>query len=201
MTVSVITPSHNKFPWISTGIKAALFMFKNRIKAPRVVPAPSTGDPAVDETTRREFERVREQLNAEYQDQRALLSDLEPLLYEMSDQVQSWMAYRDEQMMNMLMMAMRGAPAGSPALPGTSLPPPAGPAPAPVPDYGAQNGSAYEGQLIKGEGADAIYKVEGGRKRWILSPDAFNRAGFKWDAVRTIPRQVVDSIPFGANIT
>jgi hypothetical protein len=197
----------HKFPWITTTAKAALFMLKSRVKAPRVVPAPSTGDPATDEVTRREFERVREQLNADYQDQRAMLNDLEPLLFELADQLQGWMAQREEQMMRMMMLAARGGavslPGGfsAPALP-SSGGVPALPAATGQPGdfYGGQSAAQYEGQLIKGDGTDAIYRIEGGRKRWITSADAFNRAGFKWEQVRVIPKQIVDAIPFGSNI-
>ena len=201
----------SKFPWILTAVKAALFILKNRIKSPRVVPAPSTGDPATDDATRREFERVREQLNADYQDQRATLGDLEPILFELAEQVQVWMAQREDQMMRMMMLMARGGavsqPGGysAPALPGAP-PPPAPALPSamtgqPGDFFGGQSAAQYEGQLVRGEGTDAVYKVEGGRKRWIINPEAFNRNGFKWDAIRVIPKQISDAIPFGPNIT
>ena len=78
-----MTTISHKFPWINTAARTVLYFMKQRIKAPRVLPAPSTGDPAVDDTTRREFERVKEQLTADYQDQRAALTDLEPLIYQL----------------------------------------------------------------------------------------------------------------------
>lgn len=202
----------NKFPWIITFLKAGLFILKSRIKAPRVVPAPSTGDPATDDTTRREFERVREQLNADYQDQRATINDLEPLLFELGDQLQGWMAQREEQMMRMMMLVARGGAMGQtggyslPVLPGAPGAPAAPALPAamtgqPADFFGGQSGAQYEGQLIRGEGTDAVYKVEGGRKRWIINPDSFTRNGFKWENIRVIPKQISDAIPFGPNIT
>jgi len=207
-----------KFPWINTGTKTVLFLLKNRIKAPRVVPAPSTGDPATDDATRREFERVKEQLAADYQDQRNALKDLEPLIYELAEQVQGWMsekesrlAEREERMMNMLLMArgqmpgMSGMP-GMPTLPGMSgMPtlPAASSSSASSPEQAAAAalGQAYEGQIIKGDASNPVYKVEGGRKRWILSPEIFNRMGFNWNSIVTLPQATVDKISFGANIT
>jgi len=202
-----------KFPWINTGTKTVLFLLKNRIKAPRVVPAPSTGDPATDDATRREFERVNGQLAADYQDQRNALKDLEPLIYELAEQVQGWMsekearlAEREERMMNMLLMSrgQMGLPGfpGVPALPASSMQPPgASPGPTAEQAAAAALGGAYEGQIIKGDTHAAVYKVEGGRKRWILSPEVFNRMGFNWNSIVTLPQATVDKIQFGANIT
>ena len=209
-----------KFPWINTGAKTVLFLLKTRIKAPRVVPAPSTGDPATDDATRREFERVKEQLAADYQDQRNALGDLEPLIYELAEQVQGWMsekearlAEREERMMNMLLMSrgqmpgMSGMPGfhgmpGLPALPAPSMPP-LGSSVGPTADQAAATalGGAYEGQIIKGDASNPVYKVEGGRKRWILSPDIFNRLGLNWNSIVTLPQATVDKIQFGTNIT
>ena len=198
-----------KFPFVTTGTKAALFLLKNRIKAPRVVPAPSTGDPASDDATRREFERVSAQLNADYQDQRAMLNDLEPLLCELAEQIQNWMVYRDEQHMNLMFMALRNqnalpqnalpAAGASTTSPVVGAPTPGTPASA---DFlGGQTGSAYEGQLLRGDGTNPVYKIENGRKRWIVSQQVFERLGYSFSNVRVVPPQLIDSIPFGANIT
>lgn len=207
----------SKFPWVNTGAKTVLFLLKNRIKAPRVVPAPSTGDAATDDTTRREFERVKEQLNADYQDQRAALTDLEPLIYELAEQVQGWMtdkeqrmAEREERMLNMMLMSARsgGVPAlpglgGQPGMPGYApgLPAATPAAAGSVPGADPSAAVTYEGQLLRGDGTDAVYKIEGGRKRWVISPDAFNRNGFAWANVRIVPRPIIDSIPFGSNLS
>jgi hypothetical protein len=186
----------HRFPWILTATKGLLFMLKNRIKAPRVVPAPSTGDQATDDTTRREFERVKTQLDADYQDARALLTDLEPLLNELAEQLQGWMHQRDELFQDMMISGGRNSLAlpahvgGSPGLPAYSQDaPPQNPA------------TQYEGMLIKAPDADPIYKVEGGRKRWIVSQEAFFRNGYKAHSEMIVPRSVVDAIPFGSNIT
>jgi hypothetical protein len=196
-----------------------LFLLKNRIKAPRVAPAPSTGDAATDDATRREFERVNQQLNADYQDQRTALTDLEPLIYELADQVQGWMsekehrlAEREERLMNMMLTSrspmigqptMAGVP-GTLSLPATSTVSHSLPVAAhhpPSSDQGPAQPSPYEGQLLRGDGTQPVYKIEGGRKRWIINPDAFNRNGFSWNNVRVVPPQLVDNIPFGTNIT
>lgn len=200
--------STHRIQWMQTLLKAMLFVFKNRIKAPRVVPAPPTGNPDTDETTRREFERVKEQLNADYQDQRALLVDLEPLLTELAEQLQGWMNQRDELFHSLMLgqnRAVLALPAAAPAAGPVAAP--AAPAigalpatPATTEFLGGNAGSAYEGQLVRGDGTEAIFKIESGRKRWITSPEAFTRNGFQWNAVRVIPRQVVDNIPFGNNI-
>jgi hypothetical protein len=199
--------STHRIQWMQTLLKAMLFVFKNRIKAPRVVPAPPTGNPDTDETTRREFERVKEQLNADYQDQRALLVDLEPLLTELAEQLQGWMNQRDE-LFQSVMLGRHRAVLELPATSASSAPAPAvGALPAAPPgaasaaDFlGGNTANAYEGQLVRGDGTDAVFKIENGRKRWIISGEVFTRNGFQWNAVRVIPRQVVDNIPFGNNI-
>lgn len=194
---------HYRFQWLGAALKAILFILKNRIKAPRVLPAPPTGDAVTDETTRREFERVKEQLNADYQDQRALLNDLEPLLTELAEQLQGWMNQRDE-MFNAMIFSRAALPA--PSAPVTT-PPPAAPAVGALPGTGSaaeflggNTSSQYEGQLVRGDGTQAVYKIESGKKRWIVSQPTFERLGYRWEDVKVIPRQIVDNIPFGANI-
>jgi hypothetical protein len=191
-----------RFQWLGSALRAVLFVLKNRVKAPRVLPAPPTGDAITDETTRREFERVKEQLNADYQDQRALLNDLEPLLTELAEQMQGWMNQRDEMFNRMLFSQTQ------PALPAASTIPPAAapavgalPGTGPATDFlGGNPASQYEGQLIRGDGTLAVYKVESGKKRWIISQPVFERLGYRFEDVKVIPRQLVDNIPFGSNI-
>ena len=211
-----MTTTSHKFPWINTSAKTVLYLLKQRIKAPRVLPAPSTGDAAIDDATRREFERVREQLTADYNDQRAGLTDLEPLIYQLAEQVQGWMSEneyrnseREERMMNMFLMHSRQQPGvvhvGVPGMPnmqglpmqGTtqSLPVATHVEPAP------QNVSSYEGQLLRGDGTNPVYKIENGRKRWIVTEQALLANGFSWAQVRVVPRSVVDALPAGNNIT
>jgi len=223
MTTHTTSIAAQKLPWLNAVVKTLLFLLKNRIKAPRVEPAPSTGDPATDDATRREFERMNQRMAADYQDQRNAFTDIEPVLYELADQFQGWMnekearlAEREERMLSMFLMTrgqllgMPGMPAppGYPSFPGhPGLP--AGGMPAPVlaasatPEQAAASalGQAYEGQIIKGDATAAVYKVEGGRKRWILSPEIFNRMGLNWNSIVTLPQATVDKISFGANIT
>lgn len=223
MTTHTNSVAAQKLPWLNAVVKTLLFLLKNRIKAPRISPAPSTGDPATDDATRREFERMNQHMAADYQDQRNAISDIEPVLYELAEQFQGWMnekesrlAEREERMLSMFLMTrgqlpgMTGMPAppGYPSFPGLpGLPAGGMPAPAlssgPTPEQAAATalGQAYEGQIIKGDATPAVYKVEGGRKRWILSPEIFNRMGFSWNSIVTLPQATVEKISFGANIT
>ncbi len=211
-----MTTTSHKFPWINTGAKTVLYLMKQRIKAPRVLPAPSTGDAAVDDTTRREFERVREQLNADYNDQRAALTDLEPLIYQLAEQVQGWMSEnehrnseREERMMNMMLMQSRGQHpgilhVGAPGTPNAPALPSYQPQSVPVATHAEpapqQQASPYEGQLLRGDGTAPVYKIENGRKRWIITEQSLLANGFSWAQVRVVPRQIVDAIPAGNNI-
>lgn len=77
---------------INTGAQTALFLPKTRMKTPRVVRVPSTEAPVTDDATCREFERVKEQLASDYQDQLNALSDLEPLIYGLAEPEQGWMS-------------------------------------------------------------------------------------------------------------
>ena len=61
--------------------------------------------------------------------------------------------------------------------------------------------TSYEGQLLRGHGSAPVYKVEEGRKRWIVNEAVFLRNGFSWADVRVLPKATVDNIPSGSNIT
>ncbi|OAL51540.1 hypothetical protein IQ07DRAFT_598401 [Pyrenochaeta sp. DS3sAY3a] len=52
--------------------------------------------------------------------------------------------------------------------------------------------------LIKGDG-DPVYLIDEKKKRWISSPDVFNRYGFSWDTIKSVG-SVSDLIPSGPNI-
>lgn len=41
--------------------------------------------------------------------------------------------------------------------------------------------------LIKYAGNSKVYKLEHGKKRWISSPDAFEKLGYRWDRIVTVP--------------
>jgi hypothetical protein len=52
--------------------------------------------------------------------------------------------------------------------------------------------------LARQEGMARVYLVDQGRKRWVTSPAAMDRYHFNWNAVRQVPRlllQYVDSAP------
>jgi hypothetical protein len=58
-----------------------------------------------------------------------------------------------------------------------------------------------DGSLIKGDASDAVYLMEAGKKRWIVSIDVFISCGFTWDAILKLPQACVDAIPSGENVT
>lgn len=64
-----------------------------------------------------------------------------------------------------------------------------------------QPASSYEGQLLRGNRTAPVYKIENGRKRWIVTEEVFLRLGFSWADVRVVSKATVDSIPSGNNIT
>lgn len=59
----------------------------------------------------------------------------------------------------------------------------------------------YEGQLIKANTRPNVYKVEGGRKRWIVDEATFLGLGYEWSQIRVLPQQELDLIPFGESLT
>jgi hypothetical protein len=52
-----------------------------------------------------------------------------------------------------------------------------------------------EDSLLKEANRDEIYVVRGGARFWVPSPEIFEGMGFDWNAVRTVPRGALDSIP------
>ncbi|MBL9003975.1 MAG: RICIN domain-containing protein [Myxococcales bacterium] len=59
----------------------------------------------------------------------------------------------------------------------------------------------YEGQLIKADTRPNVYRVEGGRRRWIVDEATFLGLGYEWSQIRVLPQQELDLIPFGENLT
>jgi len=45
-----------------------------------------------------------------------------------------------------------------------------------------------------------VYLVKEGEKRWIMSPTAFEKLGFKWKNIKKIPLSILNKIPEGAPI-
>ena len=54
--------------------------------------------------------------------------------------------------------------------------------------------------LLKERGTATVYLYEGGKKRPIMSEDAFHRSGFKWSEVKIVPTGGLGSEPAGKPI-
>ncbi len=57
-----------------------------------------------------------------------------------------------------------------------------------------------DGNLLRDSG-DAVYVMEGGRKRHVTSPQVLAGCGYGWDAVYAIPDSLLGSIPTGASLS
>jgi hypothetical protein len=57
-----------------------------------------------------------------------------------------------------------------------------------------------DGNLLKGSGP-AVYVMEGGQKRHIISEAAFAACGYGWDAVYVVPDASLDVIPTGSSLS
>jgi len=88
-------------------------------------------------------------------------------------------------------ITLAAAPTPPPAAPPTTPPTPVAPPPTWPP----------EGMLIKGDGSPKVYLIQGGKKRWIDSPETFNALGFKWSDIKVYRQADVDVIPEGDPIT
>lgn len=51
-------------------------------------------------------------------------------------------------------------------------------------------------RVVQGSGAD-VFVIDGGVLRWIPSPEAFTRDGWRWEDIVAVPDDVLDSIPLG----
>jgi hypothetical protein len=70
------------------------------------------------------------------------------------------------------------------------------PKPESVATQGASN-PALEGKLVQSIGDTKIYLVDQGKKRWITSPDAFQKHGFRWDSVNRVSPEQLAALPEG----
>jgi hypothetical protein len=61
-------------------------------------------------------------------------------------------------------------------------------------------GGIEEGDLIKGPDRPEVYLVEFGERRWIPDEATFV-SRWTWDQVKTVPQEVVDSIPRGPDVS
>ena len=52
-----------------------------------------------------------------------------------------------------------------------------------------------DGTLLKGEGSPKIYVIKEGKKKWIKTAEEFIAGGYKWEDVKTISQEELDSIP------
>jgi hypothetical protein len=62
---------------------------------------------------------------------------------------------------------------------------------------------AAEGELVTGtsdEGRSRVYHVEGGVKRWVLSPEVFAERGWKFEDVLTLPDDELEAIPISDEV-
>jgi hypothetical protein len=57
-----------------------------------------------------------------------------------------------------------------------------------------------DGSLRKEDSKPRVYLIEGGRKRWVTSPDALGRLGRTWDDVRPVPDGALSGLPDGPDV-
>jgi hypothetical protein len=57
-----------------------------------------------------------------------------------------------------------------------------------------------DGNLLKGKG-DAVYVMEGGRKRHVTSPAVMDACGYGWDAVWRVSNSALSAIPTGSRLS
>ncbi len=61
--------------------------------------------------------------------------------------------------------------------------------------------NAYQvSDLIRLDGGEKIYKIEGGQKRWIRTAEAFNRLGYNWARVAPVNQAELEAYQTGADI-
>jgi hypothetical protein len=58
-----------------------------------------------------------------------------------------------------------------------------------------------DGTLLKGPATPNVYVVRNGSRCWVTSPTAFDRNGFSWADIRTIPDDTLAALPVGADAT
>lgn len=65
-------------------------------------------------------------------------------------------------------------------------------------NYITSSDSHPDGTLIKYATSTKVYLIEAGKKRWIVSEEAFNNAGYDWDNIIEVPD--TETYPDGDNI-
>ncbi|KPC52586.1 hypothetical protein [Amantichitinum ursilacus] len=58
----------------------------------------------------------------------------------------------------------------------------------------------HDAALIKGEGEGKVYLLDDGTRRWIVSPEVFNRFQFDWAKIRTVANHELNAMPEGNDI-
>eukprot|EP01083_Nonionella_stella_P260507 888167_1 len=69
--------------------------------------------------------------------------------------------------------------------------------------YDQGNALVNGAELFKGSGPEVYLRDDRGqgiKKRWIISPPAFNKYDFNWGTIKKYPDWVVNLVPTGANI-
>jgi hypothetical protein len=54
-----------------------------------------------------------------------------------------------------------------------------------------------DGILIRGNGRSEVYVMSNGKKRHIVSPLAFEKLGYKWNNIKVVSAEGLDSVPVG----
>jgi hypothetical protein len=144
----------------------------------------------------------------EYKDKHGRVTKAEDFNLNTPNDVREFVNRKDEEDM-FLTGAFMGAAAAAPtaafmATPSPPPPPPPMPAPAPMPfAQPSQSGMSGgflglpEGTLLKSPNDNAVYVIEGGRKRHIMSPQVVAKYGYNMGAVRLFSDVEVNAIPTG----
>jgi hypothetical protein len=66
--------------------------------------------------------------------------------------------------------------------------------------YGGKLPSLRNSMLIQAKGRNEVYLIENNQKRHILSPEAFNALGFKWNNIVKVDKWIVDRISQGREL-
>ena len=58
-----------------------------------------------------------------------------------------------------------------------------------------------DGELLKGETSPAVYVIDNHRKRPFISGEIFEKLGYKWENIITVPQKILDLYPDGEPIS
>jgi hypothetical protein len=54
-----------------------------------------------------------------------------------------------------------------------------------------------DGVLLNSLSDQAVYLIEGGKRRWVPNPHTFNALGFSWDNIQCVSDTLLNSVPLG----